>query len=264
MADFEVYKGIVQHSPKSCGAYCINAALTDLGLTATAADANKLNTADVSNGYDGSFGDERVNLWRVKHFESERLQVAAEVGKKTYGVTGNLELRMGSKQALYRESSDCTDLENSPSGMVEVAAKTCPTLAKNITYYTAFGKALFNGLTLMNAGGGDLFDREEKLITTNIKKQVKSSPLKEIPFQKTQMNVILVRYKDTETMHWIAGTLDVNDAKNAVIYDPATGDVLKIPIASNFELQTGLTVKPATTIGPNSYEFPGIWIRLEV
>ncbi|WP_109315981.1 hypothetical protein [Pseudovibrio ascidiaceicola] len=264
MANFQVYKGIVQHSPKSCGAYCVNAAMTDLGLAAPATDVNKLNTADVTQGYDGVFGEKRINLSRVVQLASERLQVAEEVTKKTYSVTGNLELRMSSMNAVYLESSDCTDLENSPSGMVEVAVKIGPTLSKKTTYHTAYAKGVFNGFTLLNASGGKLFDREEDIIKSKIGAPVTQvgSSVTSIPFQTNQVNLMLVQYANTHTMHWVAGTRHVSDSTKAMVYDPATGDVSEILIAGNFELSTN-SAKPATDIGPNSYEFPGIWVRLE-
>ncbi len=83
-----------------------------------------------------------------------------------------------------------------------------------------------------------------------------------IPFQTNQVNLILVQYAGTNTMHWVAGTRHLTDTDKAMIYDPATGDVLEIATTGNFKPQTSSSAKPATQIGPNSYEFPGIWIRL--
>ncbi|KZK82206.1 hypothetical protein PsAD13_03764 [Pseudovibrio sp. Ad13] len=265
MAEFDLYEGIVQHSPKSCGAYCVNAALAQLGFMPKATDVDTLNAADLTKGYDVTTDPGRINLWRLSHLIYHRLQIAEVVTTQTYKVSGNLELDLTASPgptALYKENDGTVDLENSPSGMVAVAKTLAPGLAKNITYYTAFGKGLFNNFKVLNAAGGYLFNREEDLIQNKLGKTVSLSNVTSIPFQTNQVNLILVQYAGTNTMHWVAGTRHLTDTDKAMIYDPATGDVLEIATTGNFKPQTSSSAKPATQIGPNSYEFPGIWIRL--
>ncbi|WP_153039806.1 hypothetical protein [Pseudovibrio sp. Ad37] len=215
--------------------------------------------------YDVTTDPGRINLWRLSHLIYHRLQIAEVVTTQTYKVSGNLELDLTASPnptALYKENDGTVDLENSPSGMVAVAKTLAPGLAKNIIYYTAFGKGLFNNFKVLNAAGGYLFNREEDLIQNKLGKTVSLSTVTNIPFQTNQVNLILVQYAGTNTMHWVAGTRHLTDTDKAMIYDPATGDVLEIATAGNFKPQTSPSAKPATQIGPNSYEFPGIWIRL--
>ncbi|KZL06429.1 hypothetical protein [Pseudovibrio sp. Ad26] len=259
MANFELYKGIVQHSPKSCGAYCVNAALAELGFLPTATNVKTIDAADVTKGYSLTNENARINLWRLSYLTGFRLRVAEEVTKEAYKVSGNLELQP--PKATYKTNDGSQDLENSPSGMVAVASTLAPSLLNNIAYYTTFGENLFKSFNVQNAKGGNLFDREVDLIKSDLKQSATSSNVSNIPFQLCQVNLILVQYANTNTMHWVAGIRHPTEANKAMIYDPATGDVLEISTIGSFELQTQ-NKKPATQIGPNSYEFPGIWIRL--
>ncbi|MGH0004592.1 hypothetical protein ACQU0X_31395 [Pseudovibrio ascidiaceicola] len=260
MAYFDLYKGIVQHSPKSCGAYCVNAALAELGFLPTATDVKTIDAVDVKNGYDVTKENARVNLWRLSYLTDFRLRIAEEVTKQAYKVSGNLELNP--PDATYQTNNGSQNFDNSPSGMVAVASTLAPSLMKNITYYTTFSEGLFKSFNVQNAIKGNLFTSEVDLIKTDLKQSVTLSTVTSIPFQICQVNLILVQYAGTNTMHWVAGTRHLTEADKAMIYDPATGDVLEISTTGNFTPQTNKTTKPATQIGPNSYEFPGIWIRL--
>lgn len=193
MAYFDLYKGVVQHSPKSCGAYCVNAALAELGFLPTATDVKTIDAVDVKNGYDVTKENARGNLWRLSYLTDYRLRIAEEVTKQAYKVSGNLELNLNAATATYQSNNGTKDYDNSPSGMVAVASTLAPSLLKNITYYSTFGKGLFTAFKVQNAVGGDLFTCEVALIQNDLNQTVTQSQVTNIPFQICQVNLILVQ-----------------------------------------------------------------------
>ena len=241
---FDAFNGITQPvGSNECGAYALAAALTNFGLADLSPQANLLNTADLTTGYNQP-GHVVTNTGGAQAFATS-----------IYPITGNLQLTPpvapppATGTATYRYQAPVSDM-NSPSALVYVATLFGYAPAEIAIRYTNAGETMFNMFNVTDVGnGGTLLNTEIQLLASISQNLVIVGPMDYtgIP-NATHVQMVVVN----NGSHWLA-------INNTQLYDPATGYVGAYTLSTVGPLSFNYVM---ATI-PHNNSFSGVWIELD-
>lgn len=236
---FNNFNGIVQAPANSCGAFSLAAALDSFGIAQQTHQANLLNTANLSTGYNQA-GPAVSNTGTPTAF-----------AQSIYQVTGNLLLNILGGTSTYRYLNPVSDM-NSPSALVYIATLFGVPPNNIAVRYTNAGMQTFEALTVTNNGaGGNLLATEINLLTAidQGRGMIIAGPVNYngIP-NGNNVQIVLVN----NGQHWIA-------LNNNQLYDPGTGYVGAYQLVGN---GANLSFNYSQGVITHVNTFSGIWIEL--
>ncbi len=260
MTEFVMFEGAKQLSVNACGAFCVSAALAQLGVATEHRQVGFIDAENPANGYDIKNGSVELDISSLKPGSSNRAKEAALFGQDVYKATGNFVMDWENGSAIYKENN-CDHWQNSPSALVNVAVVLGDQKVSAKLNYTEIGKNRLGGLIVYGTDHQTFFQVEKELIEGKLQQEFEKTTSTKIVFEPNHVNLMLAKVSGTEDWHWLASFVDPADATYVFIYDPASGGVSHIPLADNFGLW-GQDEAPITEIGDMELEFPGLWISL--
>ncbi len=260
MTEFVMFEGAKQLSVNACGAFCVSAALAQLGVATGSKQVGFIDADNPLNGYDIKNGFVELDLSSLNPGSFDRAKEAALFGQDVYKATGNFDMDWDNGRAIYKENN-CDHWQNSPSALVNVAVVLGDEKVSVKLYHSKLSENWIGGLIVHGTDHQTFFQVEKELIEGKLHQEFEETTSTKIVFEANNVNLMLAKVSGTESWHWLAGFPDPYNIEYVYVYNPSSGKVSSIALAENFKLYTSEET-PLTEIEGADFEFSGLWISL--